>query len=140
MKKGFTLIEILFALAIIGLLAGFAITKLKPATDKALLESMKNDAKNAILVQQILYSDIQAFDDAEGFAYFDSASGKGNDKGILYGQNGTEFYLSKDNYLFTESYLCQDGSMGFEVQLQNDNANEFIYFDSCDNSAIQVLE
>jgi type II secretory pathway pseudopilin PulG len=146
MKRGFSLLELLFIFGIIAALTGYAINQFTKTTDIALLNSMKHDAKNAILTQQALYSNIQAFDDAEGYGSnhsvapkYGSASGKGDNKGILYGTNGTIFYLTKDNYLFTESYMCDNGLLGFEVQLQNDKANDFIYFDSCDNGVMQVL-
>lgn len=50
-KKGFTLVELLFVMAIIAILAGFAIANLKDSTRVATINSMKNDAKNAIAQQ-----------------------------------------------------------------------------------------
>jgi len=47
-KKGFTLVELLFVMAIISILAGFAIANLNDSTRVATVTSMKSDVKNAI--------------------------------------------------------------------------------------------
>jgi len=48
MKKGFTLVELLFVMAIISILAGFAIAKLNDSTRVATINSMKLDLRNSL--------------------------------------------------------------------------------------------
>jgi len=51
-KKGFTLVELLFVMAIISILAGFAIANLNDSTRVATVNSMKSDLRGAIIAQQ----------------------------------------------------------------------------------------
>jgi len=48
MKKGFTLVELLFVMAIISILAGFAIANLNDSTRVASITSMKADIRNIV--------------------------------------------------------------------------------------------
>jgi len=56
-KKAFTLVELLFVMAIISILAGFAIANLNDSTRIALIASMKQDARTAINIQNQIHLD-----------------------------------------------------------------------------------
>jgi len=60
-KKGFTLVELLFVMAIISILAGFAIANLNDSTKVATLNSMKSDARNAMSAEQLLFSSTHSY-------------------------------------------------------------------------------
>lgn len=55
MKKGFTLVELLFVMAIISILAGIGISKFSDANDKALESSMTLEIKKEVTNQVDYY-------------------------------------------------------------------------------------
>ena len=56
-RKGFTLIELMVVVVIIGLLATIAVPKLAGSKDKAKLASVKTDLRNLMTAQEAYYSD-----------------------------------------------------------------------------------
>ena len=56
-RKGFTLIELMVVVVIIGLLAAIAVPKLAGSKDKAKLASVKTDLRNLMTAQEAYYSD-----------------------------------------------------------------------------------
>ena len=60
-RKGFTLIELMVVVVIIGLLAAIAVPKLAGSKDKAKLASVKTDLRNLMTVQEAYYSDHAAY-------------------------------------------------------------------------------
>lgn len=135
MKKAFTLVEILFVMVIISILVGFAISNLKDTSKDKRINSMKNDAKNAIEKQFEFFRTNQKHDEIKG-DFDDSVNG------ILISKNGTEFSISKGNSLKTEGIGCEDGTLGFTVEVINDIflANYYITFNSCTDGTIQSHE
>ena len=133
-KKGFTLVELLFVMAIIAILAGFAIANLKDSTKVATQNSMKNDLKNAISLEQTSFAANQAYLDA---------TGTGNTEGILVGTdkdtNVMNFTISKGNSLTAVADTdCGDGTLGFTVEVTNSTLpGKYQSFDSCANGTIQ---
>jgi prepilin-type N-terminal cleavage/methylation domain-containing protein len=134
-KKGFTLVELLFVMAIISILAGFAIANLKDSTKVATENSMKNDIKNAIAQQQTYFSANQAYDEVSG--YFEDST-----NGVLEGDSGTKFTISKGNGIYSSSETCADGSLGFYVRISNSNnsIDKEISYDSCTDGVIGNIE
>ena len=51
-KKGFSLVEILFSLAVISLVIGYGISQMSGANEAALLADMKYDIRAAIVEQE----------------------------------------------------------------------------------------
>lgn len=56
MKKGFTLVELVIVMVILGALAAYAIPKMTNSKDGAAFGSMKSDARTAIGKAQEMYS------------------------------------------------------------------------------------
>jgi prepilin-type N-terminal cleavage/methylation domain-containing protein len=54
-NKGFTLIELLIVVAIIGVLAAFALPKFQDAREKSYMAAMKNDLRNMVAAQETFF-------------------------------------------------------------------------------------
>ncbi len=57
MKKGFTLVELVIVMVILGALAAFAIPKMTNSKDGAIFASMKSDARTAMQKAQMTWSE-----------------------------------------------------------------------------------
>lgn len=130
LRKGFTLVELLFVMAIIAILAGFAIANLKDSTKTASISAMKNDARTAIAIQQTYFAENQTYDNADG---------AGDANGVLVGDNGSKFSVSNNDSLTTASKDCGDGTVGFTVKVTNPTnvPGKAVTFDSCTDGKIQ---
>ena len=133
LRKGFTLVELLFVMAIIAILAGFAISKLSPATKTAEINKMKNDARTAIAIQQTYFAENQVYDNADG---------AGDANGVLVGDNGAKFSISSNDTLTTASKDCGDGTIGFTVKVTNPTnvPGKQVSYDSCTDGKIQYVD
>jgi prepilin-type N-terminal cleavage/methylation domain-containing protein len=60
-RKGFTLVELLVVIVIIGILAAIAIPKFAATKDKAKLASVKTDLRNLMTAQEAYYSDFARY-------------------------------------------------------------------------------
>jgi prepilin-type N-terminal cleavage/methylation domain-containing protein len=60
-SKGFTLIEMLIVVVIIGILAAIAVPRFSSAKGKAYDGTAKSDLRNAMTAQEAYYSDYQSF-------------------------------------------------------------------------------
>jgi len=60
-RKGFTLVELLIVVVIIGILASVAIPKFAATKDKAKLVSVRTDVRNAETVEETYFSDFATF-------------------------------------------------------------------------------
>ncbi|HEY6209831.1 MAG TPA: prepilin-type N-terminal cleavage/methylation domain-containing protein [Gemmatimonadales bacterium] len=75
-RKGFTLIELIIVMAIIGLLAAIAIPQLTYTKERAQVAAMKSDLRNLMTVEENYFADSQKYSTNLGTAYRVSA---GND-------------------------------------------------------------
>ena len=60
-RKGFSLIELLIVVVIIGILAAVAIPKFSNTKEKAYVASMKSDLKNLVSTQESYFADHSAY-------------------------------------------------------------------------------
>jgi prepilin-type N-terminal cleavage/methylation domain-containing protein len=60
-RRGFTLIEILIVVVIIGILASVAIPKFAATKDRAKLASLKSDLRNMMTAQETYFSDYKTY-------------------------------------------------------------------------------
>ena len=60
-RKGFTIIELLIVVVILGLLASIAIPKLAATKDKTKMASVKNDLRNTMTAQEAYFADYSTF-------------------------------------------------------------------------------
>ena len=127
LRQGFTLVELLFVMAIIAILAGFAIANLKNSSKTATINSMKNDARNAIAVEQTYFAENQAYQVADS-----------NTDGVTNGKiNGTNLSVSKGNSLTVSNVDCGNGTIGFSLDVTNDQYKDEITFNSCTDGKIK---
>jgi type IV pilus assembly protein PilA len=65
-RKGFTLVEILVSVVIVGILAAAAIPKFIYTKQKAVLASMRSDLRNMVSAEEAYYSDSKSYAPAIG--------------------------------------------------------------------------
>ncbi|MDB4886326.1 MAG: putative pilin [Gemmatimonadetes bacterium] len=57
LRKGFTLIELMITVVIIGVLAGIAVPKFNGSRRKAYISAMRSDLRNLVPAQELFYAD-----------------------------------------------------------------------------------
>lgn len=75
MRRGFTLLELLIVVLVIGVLAAVAIPKFSGTRDKAYVTSMKSDLRNLITVQEAYMADHGTYAAATGSLTYNASSG-----------------------------------------------------------------
>ena len=74
-SKGFTVIELLIVVVIIGILAAIAIPKLSATRERAYFAAMRSDLRNLAAQQEIYYADNYTFSDIFADLAFVSSDG-----------------------------------------------------------------
>lgn len=85
-RKGFTIVELLATVAILGLLASMAILKSRQSRDKALRASMMVDLKTLVSAQEGFFSSNRDY--AGGIAGREVAGTRGRGRAALAASNG----------------------------------------------------
>ena len=133
MKKGFSMIELLFAMIIMAALAAIAIPSLSSGTGSAKMSSMKSDARNAVPNAAMVISG------ANGSEPVDSAF----PKEFTEGQEefyGVTFSVSKDNKLtFDLNGNCTNGfTLSVDDVSDPQITDKTVVYDSCSDGSIDV--
>lgn len=134
MKKAFTLVELLFVMAIIAILARYAIKNGIEQRELSQISTMKTDIETNAKQNQTF---------CNKFEYCDSLSLTTYDQtdfGGIAGNYGTRFSVSPHNNLEVTDNDCTSGMPGFQVIVTSDWAKQkkFIY-DSCSGSTEEVV-
>lgn len=75
MRRGFTLLELLVVVLIIGVLAAVAIPKFSGTRDKAYLTAMKSDLRNLMTAQESYMADNATYAAVTGSLTFNASTG-----------------------------------------------------------------
>ena len=132
MKRGFTLVELLIVLGIIGLLLAFYIEKIRSTPVETYKNSMKNDIHNAALEESHISFLEESFDTFFLTSYTQTD--------LIIGSSGGHYPLSKFNSMQIDSVTCSDGSDGFKIKVFSEKVpNFYMFLNSCNNSKIQKI-
>jgi len=142
-KNGFSMVELLFVMAIMAALAAIAIPSLSAGSDSATLTSMKSDAQNTITTLQSAYVDTQDYTQVSPAAQTDyedtTGDGFADTNTLTSGQN---LALSKGNVVtITTGTVDQNGNASndcFTISVANPKLAKTVDFDSCNDGKIQV--
>ena len=139
-KKGFTLIELIVVMVILGILVGAAVFKLNGSDKGAYLSTMKNDARAAIALENNAYATYQEFI-ADGQSA-DNSANKDAGQFTLLTQSDEQMTLNVSPYNSVYFYLnnCTDGSLGYTIKVYNPKVNKHIQFNSCTDGGIKVFK
>lgn len=74
-RNGFTLIEMLIVVVVIGILAAIAIPKFAGSKEKAILATMKADLRNLLTAEEAYFQDAQAYTNTLPATLFDVSAG-----------------------------------------------------------------
>ncbi len=124
MKKAFTMVELIFVIVIIGILAAVAIPKLAATRDDAVISTIVGNAK-------VAYNDISAFYLSQGNSLWNSASIRTATNALLNSSCNT---LVDDNTSLSPNtfVLCHDEVIC--LSFQTTTQGTFILADGVDTS------
>ncbi len=146
-KKGFSMIELLFVMIILAALASISIPNVKGGEEAAILTSMRLDTKNIINLLTAKFIEKQDYSEIinANLRYFQIETEENYKKGFSARTliDGTKIPISKNNVFSIINYAVGEGScngngQGFLVTVSNININKEATFDSCRDSHIKI--
>lgn len=134
MKKAFTLVELLFVMAIISILTGFAVKNGIEQRELAQISTMKTDIEVNAKQNQTFCNKYEYCD------FLSLTNYNQTDFGGIAGNYGTRFSVSPHNSIQITDNDCGSGMPGFQITLTSEYAlnTKFIY-DSCSGSTEEVV-
>ena len=136
-KKGFSMIELLFVMVILAALTAIAIPSMSSGTESAALTSMKSDMNNIITLLQSKYVDKQDYALVVPTNFENKVA---NDKTGLYVSGDLKIPITRGNAVSIYSTggigSCTAAGQGFSIVISNPNVPKFVTFNSCTDGKI----
>ena len=131
-RKGFTLVELIFVVIFLGILAAIAIPKISGSADAAILASMKSDAEKAVNAENLHYSINNTYTD------FNVAGTDTEGTVDTIPNTNIKISASPGNSVQANAQTCGDGTDGFTISVTNQKSGKTVSYDSCQDAGIKV--
>ena len=131
MKKGFTIVELLFVLVILSILSSFAMSNFSDISKVEMKKEMKISAQNMKnFIDKLFEKENQ--EDLEDLTTngFKKVDENGN-LYVDYLDKTFRFSTIKNSYIKIDTDYCDNENLGYSFDIKNDNLNLHISYDSC---------